>query len=191
MDCPSPSSKILASPTITSTKTSKFSPLSGLLKNSPKLKPTRSMRHVLDPESGKTARPSTLKPKEEDKDMAATQKQVKPEFGSRSLIPKHKPILEETTASALILSPSFNPESVRLLASEDHKDKKIVETAPGVLTFCDCGQLSEPGLTQCSKCKAKSTIQEYAGYLYELSKKNAGELNRFWFSLLGKELYRN
>ena len=174
----SPSSTILASPSFTTEHSTKFSPLSGLMKNSPKLKPSRSLKK-LDC-TPKAPRPSTMKPKEDEKQNS------KPEEGSRGL-PKRRPLIVSSKSQNMPLSPSIARESVRLhnedLESEDEK-------GTGTLTFCSCGQLCEAGGVHCSKCKVKANMQEYSGYLYEKNKKSVGELNRFWYSLLGKDLYR-
>jgi hypothetical protein len=95
---------------------------------------------------------------------------------------KHTPWIDTTNAKDLVLSPSMNPVSV-------HFQPPSTPSIHGVLTYCTCGHLCAKGQTQCSKCLLKNSPNLISGYLYELDKASTDKLNRFWYSLIGKDLY--
>jgi hypothetical protein len=122
---------------------------------------------------------STLRPKEDEKQGAP---EAQKKFGVKRI-----PWIDTRNAADLLLSPSLNPEGVRIQTTVEHvEDDK--DAAP--TTLCMCGQFCEGNDTQCPKCKAKTKTQEYSGYLYEITKEDHGQLKRFYYTLLGQDLYR-
>ena len=177
-------SKMLASPHFESVTNSKLSPLSTFLKNSPKLKASHSERNMKSSFVGqgaakKTHRPSTLKPSEDEK-------QAGPDNQRRFGV-KRTPWLDTRHAETLLLSPSLNPEGVRIQTAAEPVEEDKTEVAT---MLCACGQFCEGDDTQCPKCKAKTKTQEFCGYLYEITKEEHGQLKRFYYTLLGQDLYR-
>ncbi len=135
---------------------------------------------------GSEHRTSLLKPEETKEESKAVPRAVCSE-GPKS-VPKHKPLLNAAGEQSLVLSPSMNPESVHF---HNVNEEDPAKPGAGMLTFCSCGQLCEAGHSHCDKCRLRvGSVQERAGYVYEMNKKTPGELNRYWFSMLGKDLYR-
>jgi len=208
--CESPASTIIASPSLTSTAT-KFSPLSALMKNK---NASRSFRNLLAGQPAPTKKKSNFNSsardteeevkaaiipdnatkcsdfstmaKEAGESTPATEDEKQtskaPKAGGRLA---HNPLVKACSPKSGAISP-FDPESVRFV----NENGEITGIEGDVLMLCDCGQPCERGRTQCPKCLSKADVKEFSGYLYEKSKTNPGEMIRYWFTLLGKLLYR-
>lgn len=56
-----------------------------------------------------------------------------------------------------------------------------------VIAHCACGLPCAPGATNCDSCDGKNSVH-IEGEIYKKQKK-AGNIKKYWFVLLGKELY--
>jgi hypothetical protein len=53
--------------------------------------------------------------------------------------------------------------------------------------YCECGNVCNPGSTQCPSCLKDDEVIEYSGPLCEKNKH--GQLVTYWYHLLNKQLY--
>ena len=175
---------LLMSPHLQSRSNTKFSPLLNFVKNSPQLGPS-----PLDARNVSTFRQAmenittakkipTVPSKEETKKTILKPQQ--PESMMKSA--KRSPWIDTSKAIDTPLSPSMNPVSV-------HIQQPSTPALHGVITYCACGQLCVKGKTQCAKCEIKASPLLLSGYLYETDNDSPDKLNRFYYSLMGKDLY--
>lgn len=61
------------------------------------------------------------------------------------------------------------------------------QDAAGGVIYCECGNVCEGENTLCATCMKSTDSKEYSGFLY--LKKRSGNLKRYWYSLINKELY--
>ncbi len=168
----SPSSvKALPSPHLGSVGKTKLGPLSTFIKNSPQLRPAtdRFIRSssLPKPFQKKVTLPSKMRP-DDDNNGAQTGRVNLAENEDRKFpLPQSQP------------APPI-----------EEKPKERTEGA-SPLVFCACGNKCPEGSTECQSCESATTKQhEYAGYLYENAKAGSEELVRYYYVLLGRELFR-
>lgn len=183
----------------------KFSALSSAKKNNVFSSSARDLKAARKPlETKKGGRSSAFRKAEEEKIKHSGSRKIEdimPLEESEGIAlaqalkgNKHTPWLEpESEANKdLLLSPSMNPEAVRVPhpREESKEEGKIVKE--GSVLLCSCGEpIVDDKTTKCPKCLlAGQTVNECFGYLYEKSEGDKNMLNRYWFALVGKELYR-
>lgn len=195
--------KTLASPRQIRDHT-KFSPLASMMKHTTFSSSFRDLKAAKKPLQGakKTDHASAFRNAEEDKakhggskgvedcDVAEDSESVSVAHAVKGT--KRTPWLEPEASKDMPMSPSMNTEAVRELRrpKEPMEVSKFGKADNSVL-FCSCGEPCEnDGSTQCPKCKkAGQPTNECFGFLYEKSEGEKNMLNRYWFSLVGKELY--
>lgn len=196
LNSPSPTKMLLVSPHLQSRGSTKLSPLLNYARNSPQLKPTeldskristfkKATEKLLGTDKTqfsleKESKKEDVKKEESKKEGKKEEKKQQDTFQSS----KRTPWIDTTNAKDIILSPSMNPVSV-------HLQPPSTPSFHGVLTYCSCGQLCQKGSQQCAKCSLKSKVQIHSGYCYEINSVDGEQMNRYWFSLMGKELYSN
>jgi hypothetical protein len=75
------------------------------------------------------------------------------------------------------------------LFDQSHPPKGDVDDMPdsSPRVYCGCGHENRTENTVCPECKKANAPKEKIGYLY--IKESDGQLVRYWFHLLNKELY--
>ena len=77
-------------------------------------------------------------------------------------------------------------DRVDLLKSPTLYLRDSSRTAAGPI-YCECGNLCNPGCTQCPSCLEAEEVIEHCGFLSEKNKQN--QLVTYWYHLLNKQLY--
>jgi len=162
----------------------KLSPLLNFARNSPQLKPAKfaekkasTFKKANDrlPQIEKKSSSNIIQEEEKKKDQ-------KPNMIQSS---KRVPWLDTTNAKDIVLSPSIKQVTV-------HKETPSSPLLnPQAHTYCTCGQQCLHGKKQCSNCVQKNKSCVQTGFLYQYDEEDPEKLIRYWYSLMGKELYRN
>lgn len=117
---------------------------------------------------------------------------------SRSMKAHHVPWIDGSKGKDIPLPADMDTEVMRhSLAKKTSKEpdqstlslyfRENSQDAAGSLIYCECGNVCESNKTLCSACSKANESKEYSGFLY--LKKRSGDLKRYWYTLVNKELY--
>lgn len=181
---PIPSKMILMSPHLQSSSLTKLSPLLNFARNKPHPKTSgfntqavSAFLNTLDNTAttvSQDASPSGAQQEEEKNEIQFPASMIQSA--------RRTPWIDKTNAKNILLSPSINPVSV-------HIQQPSTPSLHGDLTYCTCGLLCIKGQSQCTKCCLKAKVPIRSGFIYESNLPQSEQLSRYWFSLMGKELY--
>jgi len=114
-----------------------------------------------------------------------------------STLVKKKPWIDKSSLKEINFSPLINTGGIRQTTMPKAQTKQATLPEENIkkqeekkeVIMCGCGQpCNLKSETQCSDCLAKLDVGTQFGYLYE--KEEDGNLWRYWFKLLGNQLYR-
>jgi len=129
-----------------------------------------------------------IKPEEEKKEINAV----------KISKPKRVPFIDKTGAADIKASPLTSTEGIRFnmhkrmgsFAPNNNKNSlKDEQKNSKTIIMCACGNECKDGENGvCQKCVSKLKAPTTQGYLYE--KTDAKTLNRYWYTLVGNQIYR-
>ena len=115
---------------------------------------------------------------------------------------KRVPFIDSSALNGMPMSPMINTEGVRLgpygkqettghsrISTFAKEEKRQEEKKQDEMVLCACGNECKADAEggKCAICMGKLQSSSMSGYLYE--KQDAKTLNRFWYSLIGNQLY--
>lgn len=161
---------MLPSPDLGPVAKTKLSPLSAFLRNSPQQRPTAE----------RVGRSSSMPRKLQRRSSRAPSK-LNPERCAEPGPEEEKREEEKETEK----------EKEEEARKPEHGKSEAEHLLNRSLTFCGCGNKCAYGSTECAGCRAGAKRHEFSGYLYGRSKSDSEEFVRYYYILLGKELFRN
>jgi hypothetical protein len=201
--------KLLSSPKMLT----KFAPVSTMVRNSPRVHkrlPTTAGMNLkaasllakfgANTEDGKQTKPAPGPGPEPEPDPIPADEPRPP---TKTLKAQHTPWLDTTQPQLLVFSPNMNTEVIRLPTSSlpgkpDPESAKDATKGTSTTSesagdggsngvYCACGNLCEGQQTRCPNCLKSKDSVELSGYLYLKAK--SGNMKRYWYQFLNKELY--